>query len=141
MKYRRKKIWMNYKKTRYIWCYLWKDKEEMNEEYHRRKPSEKPAVLGTHMGRVAWYYEKKKRRLYPQSGIIFLHIDNCGATVAAHEFMHGAIWAHRHSLKKKQYPFTIKSMNEEEELLHNFSYAIGQFYDWYWDVKDNKLLK
>ena len=145
MKYRWKKIWLNTKRTRYCICRLYNTKEGMQayytkyelqstNEYNRKNAHDK--VLGASLNYVKVW--AKTGKYCPETSTVLLHVQRCGAGIVAHEFLHAVIHAWHHSLKSKQYPVIIKSMKQEEELLHNHSYALNQFYTWYWKVVKQK---
>jgi hypothetical protein len=132
--YKKKKIWLNGKKTKYCFVKLFKCKKDMQAEYRKESPHDDlhDKTLGVSLHRV--YVDAKSLKMTPCTGIVLLSVENCGAGVACHEIMHAVLWAHKHSKNKKQHPIFIKSMDEEEEILHNFSYAIRQFYNWFYKV-------
>lgn len=133
-KYRKKKIIVNQEKDKWVWCYLFKEKGEMQKAYNLASPKDRghDKVEGVAINRS---YQKSK-----QTGYVFLHTGRCGAGVVSHEFMHSVLWAHKHRYWKEQYPITIKNMKEEEKILHNLTVAVAQFYKFYWDIVDNKKL-
>jgi len=133
MKYRRKKIWLNTRKTKYCIVKLYDHKKEMQcayKEFTRDRKSSKVKGASCHYSKLTY----RPYKLSPEVGTVFLCREYCGAAIVAHEFMHAVMWAYRHTRYKKQYPFVIKSMREEEVLLHNHSYAVMQFYVWYWKL-------
>lgn len=134
---RSKRIYLNKKKTKYCVAKLFKKKKQMQEAYAKYKPKDKhhDSVLGVHCGSLRWNYKKNKFDVSKNTGIVFLSLENCGSGIVCHEFMHAIFWAKNHSIRKRQYPVVIKNMEQEEILLHNFTGAVVQFYNWYWKIK------
>lgn len=134
VKYRKKKIFLDTNKIKYCFVKLFQDKTEMQKAaYPNENGHDK--VLGVHNGFTRLHYEKDgTTTVSNQTGQVFLNINDCGAGVVVHELMHAVLWAHKHSDTKEQYPIVIKDMEEEETILHNHSYAVIQFYQWYWKV-------
>lgn len=150
-----KRIYLNLKKTKYCIAKLYSSKEEMANAYKKFRPLDKNhnAVLGCHCAYEKWNFVTspkktvskkgiigfkeviKSKTIKPETGTVFLCFEHCGAGVVTHELMHAIIWAHKHRMYKKQYPFVLNNMKEEEKLLHNFTYAVRQFYDWYWKIE------
>lgn len=137
-----KKVWLTTDKKKFCIVRVYPAKKDMQEAYETFRPGDRghDKVLGAHCG-----YEKldmspgKRMKLSPETGTVFLSMESLGAGIVAHELMHAVIWAKTH--KKgwtDQYPFTIKGIAEEEKLLHNLTYAIRQFYDFYWKKLDKK---
>lgn len=128
-----KQVWLNHKKTKYCIIHLFGTNSEMQKAYDKNPHNNGGSkVLGAHCG-----YEKYKTpnyKIHPETGIVFLSLENCGASVVPHELMHAVLWAWKHKRLKKQYPIVIKNMKDEEELLHNQSFAVNQFYNWYWKI-------
>lgn len=138
MKVRRKKIFLNEGHTSYCIVKLFKTKLLMQQAYEKRSPQDDGhyKVSGCHIAYTLLLVDKKKKtRISPQTGEVFLNLSECGAGIICHELAHAIFWAHMHKNKKKQYPFIIKNMDEEEEILYNLTYAIRQFYTWFWEVK------
>lgn len=135
---KQRKIFLNKKNNRYCVVKLYKTKKEMQDAYKKASPKDANhfKVSGVHMAYVKLYIKKKgKTILSHETGTILLNLENCGAGVVGHEIMHSILWAHKHKRNKEQYPIVINNMKEEEEILHNFTYAIRQFYNWYWRVE------
>lgn len=135
---KKKKIFLNTDKTKYCWVKLFKTKKEMQAAYKKFKPQDgnHDEVLGVHCGYEKWIVKKGKKTIcHPETGIVFLSKENCGAGVVTHELMHAILWARGHKMHKRQHPIVIKSMEEEEAMLHNHTYAVMQFYDWYWKIE------
>lgn len=89
------------------------------------------SVLG-----VSLHYTKFiKNILHSDVGIVLLNINDCSASIVSHELFHAILHAYKHTKYKKQYPIVIKNMTEEEKILHNHSFAVNQFYNWYWKVE------
>lgn len=151
-----KKIYLNTRKTKYCVVELYKTKKEMREAYKKRCPHDThhDIVLGAHQAYEKFIMPKKfkkdhadnpkkfyrlntsKLKLAPETGTIFLSLEDCGAGVVTHEIMHATLWAYKHKKMKQQYPIKIKDMKEEELVLRNFTLAVQQFYRWYWKIKD-----
>lgn len=133
---KRKKIYLNYKKTKYSEAVLFSTLKELRAYYKKVSPRDnkhnKVMGVSTH-----WDIYKKvgnRWKITPKVGEILLCVKHCGASIATHEVMHAVLWAWKHSSKKIQYPIVIKNMKQEEEILHNYSYAVRQLYNWYWKV-------
>jgi len=138
MNYLRKKIWLNEKQSKYCWVKLFADKKEM-QQYYYDYDKKGGLIDGNHfkVKGVSLHYRRiQNKRSHPETGTVLLCFQECGAGVVAHELMHAVLWARGHHQNKKQYPIVIKNMQQEETLLHNHTYAIKQFYNWYWDVED-----
>jgi len=134
---KKKRIYVNTKRTRYITVKLYNNKKEMREAYKVFRPKDwgHNNVLGVHCGYVKYETTGKKTVMSNETGTVFLSLKNCGAGVVTHELMHAVLWAWKHNEKKEQYPIVIKSMRYEEEILHNHTYAVTQFYNWYFKIK------
>lgn len=65
---------------------------------------------------------------------VFLSCQNAGAGIVSHELLHAVLYAYKYKKNKKQYPIIIRSMNEEDKILRNHTFAIIQFYKWFWKV-------
>lgn len=136
-----KRIWLNFPHKKYCQVILYEKKFEMQKDYARYSPQDGNhyKTLGVHHGFDKLIIEPgKKAKLSPQTGIVRLCLEHCGAGVVSHEFMHAVLWANGHKRYKKQYPIVIKNMKEEEKILHNLTYAVRQFYEWYWKVTNRK---
>lgn len=110
----------------------------MQEAYKKFRPQDRNhfKVSGCHCGYELLKVRRgKKTRLSKDTGTVFLSFGHCGAGVVTHELAHAILWAHRHKRGKQQYPIVIKNMKEEEEILYNLTYAIRQFYTWYWKIE------
>ncbi|HEV7514511.1 MAG TPA: hypothetical protein VGO27_22650 [Candidatus Acidoferrum sp.] len=119
----------------------------MRDEYKKQSPKDEHhnLVQGVHLARTLIQLPKKYHKvekltqkiwdsgkLQPQTGIILLSKTHCGAGVATHEIMHAVLWGRARRKNKPQYPIKIGSMNEEEDILRDFTLAVMQFYRWYW---------
>lgn len=132
------RLYMNRKKTKYCKLLLYAFKYDMQVAYKKYRPHEtkQMRVAGAHCGYVLLRIRKDKREILTrEAGTIFLSMENCGAGVVTHEILHAILWAHGHTKDKQQYPFTIKNMKHEEEILYDFTHAVSQFYNWYWKVE------
>lgn len=135
MNYRWKKIWVSDK--HFVIARVYKTKKAMRVAYKERKPSNSniDRCLGVHFAYTNYKVTKTGEEKYkPETGTIFFNMENCGAGIVAHEFGHAVLWAHKHHLKKKQYPIVIKNMKQEEVILYNLTHAVKQFYNWYFDI-------
>lgn len=133
---RTKRIYLNTKKTKYCIVRLFKRNNEMQLSYDKHKSNNgKGKVLGAHCGYEKYTTSQPRWGVLPETGTVFLSLENCGAGVVTHELMHAVLWAWKHKRLKNQYPIVIKNMNQEEEVLHNQTYAVHQFYNWYWKIK------
>lgn len=133
-----KKIWMNEGHTKYRIVKLFKSKLLMQQAYKDFKGRDKNhyKVSGVHCGYVLLKYDRnKKETVSNETGTVFLNVGECGAGIVAHELAHAVLWAHRHNKNKNQYPIVIKNMDDEEEILYHLTYAIRQFYTWFWEIK------
>lgn len=83
-------------------------------------------------GASTHYWKYIGKALKGETGTVFLSVEDCGAGIISHEFMHAVLWAYKHTKNKKQYPIVIKNMKEEEVILHNHTFVVQQFYKWYW---------
>lgn len=137
-KYFRKKVWLNKKHTKYCWVKLFGNKKDMQQFYYDW--DKKGGLLdGNHFevkGVSLHYRRVVDGKSHPETGMVLLSFENCGAGVVTHEILHAVLWARKHHQNKKQYPIVIKSMKEEEEILRNHTYAVQQFYNWYWDIEE-----
>lgn len=137
---RSKRIYTNTKRTRWIIVRLYNTRKEMRAAYKEFQPSDKGhnEVFGVHCA-----YDKVNvdangaSKQCGEKGTVFLSLQDCGAGVVAHELGHAVFWG-LGRLRKKQYPIVIKNMQQEEVYLHNLTYAIIQFYRWYWKVVEEK---
>lgn len=75
-----------------------------------------------------------------ETGTILLSLEYCGAGIVTHEIMHGILWARKNGFKKQQYPIVIKTMEEEENILQDFTYAVQFFYNWYWKIDKGEVI-
>lgn len=133
-KYKRKKIWLTTDKTKYCTVLLFNTRKEMREyfsEYCKRtNQRDYDNILGASL-----HFEKYiNGNITKETGKVLLSLQDCGAGVVSHELLHATLWAYKHRRNKKRYPFIIKSHNEEERVLQNHTYAVKQFYNWYWKV-------
>ncbi len=140
--YKKKKIWLNGKKTKYCDVMLFRSQKKMQDYYRSVCPKDKhhSTVRGVSTcwemyGADADGSFIKPLILSPKTGEVLLCMKYSGAGIVCHELMHAVIWARKHKIMKKQYPVVIRSMNEEEELLHDLTRALQQFYSWYWKVE------
>jgi hypothetical protein len=134
--YRSIKIWVNERQTKFVKAIVFQTTEEMREAYKKFNPTDRnhDEVMGCHCAYTARVVDKKtgKSRAWGNTGRIFLSFEYLGAGLVAHEFMHAVLWAYKHNGKKKQFPIVIKSMKEEEKILHALTFALKTFYNWYW---------
>ena len=132
-----KKIFLNEGRTRYCIVKLYRKKIEMQKAYEKQSPKDDghDKVAGAHCGYVLLKYSGKKEILSPETGTVFLNVGQSGAGIVCHELAHAVLWAHKHGKHKEQYPIVIKNMDDEEEILYHLTYAIRQFYTWFWKVK------
>lgn len=138
MKYRRKKIWLNKKKTKYCWVNLYANLKDLRQAYDDYSRLTFPHQVGDKIYGASIHYERYdtvNKKLSKETGKVILSKPNCGAGVVSHEFMHQILWAHKHKRYKKQHPVVIKNMKEEEVILHNHTNAVIQFYNWYWKIE------
>lgn len=140
MKYTKNKIWLTTNKTKFCIVRVYSDKTAMRAAYKEFRPNDKnhDTVLGAHCGYEKIIHRPNKRKETSQeTGTVFLSKENCTASIVAHELMHAVIWAKTHKKNwKEQYPFIIDNIKSEEQLLHNLSYSLNQFYNFYWEKVD-----
>lgn len=136
MNYRRKKVFLTTDKSKYCVVKLFESKKLMQDAYKKFRPDDdnhdKVEGVSCHYDRV----NIDTNECHPEVATVFLNVNSCGAGVVTHELMHSCLWAWKHSGVKEQYPIVINNMDDEEEVLHNHTYAVMQFYDWYWKVVD-----
>jgi hypothetical protein len=133
MTHKRKLIYLNEKKSKFCIIKLFDTKKEMQDAYAKFRPDDTQhyKCLGAHCAYEKLLFSNSKRgSLSKESGTVFLSKEYLGAGIVTHELMHAVLWAYKHKRGKKQYPIIIKSMKEEEEILHNHTYAVKQFYNW-----------
>lgn len=136
-----KKIYMRRDKKKWCIVRLYKFKGDMQRAYKGLSPKDTHhfKVRGCHLAYSKMNVSKRGNRNYSgETGTILLSLKDCGAGIVTHEILHGIFWAHNHTFSKEQYPFTITDMKHEESILQDFTYAVTQFYQWYWKV-ENKL--
>lgn len=140
--YKRKRIYLNKKKTRYCTVKLYADKLQMQNDLKKNLSGKLDyyKCLGLHHAYTRLLIKKNGTvNLIPETGTVYLCLQHCGAGIVSHEFLHAVLWAWKHKRNKKQYPIVIKNMKQEEEVLHNHTDAVSHFYDWYWKVE--KILR
>jgi len=122
---------------------LYDTKKEMQSALKKFKPGIKNHLrtLGCHCAYDLYKIAKGRTRTLGETGTIFLNQKHCGAGIATHEILHAVLWAHNHKRGKQQYPITINSMKEEEDLLHDFTFAVRNFYNWFWKVDKKRKKK
>lgn len=144
----RKKIFVNTKRTRWVWVWLYSNKQEMQENYERNplvslygNAKKNDKILGAHCPYTRAQITSEGKRIFiGEIGRVYLCYGHVGAGIVAHEFGHAILWAFKHRPFKKQYPIVIRDMRYEEELLHNLTEAVAQFYSWYWKI-EKKIAK
>ena len=133
---KKKKIWMDSKHRKYVWVWLFRTRKLMQKYYSTVDDSlNANRVHGVCMGYVRLDYEDGKGTYIPETARVLLNFEDCGAGVVSHELGHAALNAWHHSPKRKTYPVIIKNMKDEEEILHSQTYAVRQFYRWYWKIE------
>lgn len=141
--FKQKKVWLNKKHSKYCIVKLFADQFEM-QTFYKSYCDERKLSDTYHFevkGCSIHYELRMGRKCSPETGMVLLCFKYCGAGIVSHEFLHAILWAHKHKVNKKQYPFVIKNMKEEEEILHNHTYAVTQFYKWYWKIETQFKLK
>jgi hypothetical protein len=141
MNFLKKIIYLNKEHTKFCRVILFKDKKEMQRTYKRLRPKDTYhfKTLGVHWPYTLLEIDKNKNtRLSKETGTVLLSYKNCGAGIVTHELMHAVLWSWRHHKNKEQYPITIKNMKEEEDILQCHTYAVKQFYNWFFKI-ENKL--
>lgn len=134
------KVYLDPDKSVYCIVKLFDTKEQMQVAYAKACPRDSGHfnVCGVHHAYEKFDYKNGKRgKLIPESGTVYLNREYCGAGVVTHELMHAVLWSRvwkKRAGKKsfKQFPIVIKSMEEEEEILGCHTFAVNQFYQWYW---------
>ena len=141
----RKKIYLNLEKTKFCICNVFERKKDMQDFYSAvTEQKEVERVCGASLHYCREDFSSGKGVLSGETGVVLLNFQNCDAGVVAHEMAHAVLWAHKHSKKKKQHPLIIKDIEEEEVILYNLTFAIDQFYKWYFSKivkKFNKSLQ
>lgn len=135
---KKKKLYVDGDKRKlYVVVHLFKKEKEMQEFYKKWCPQDKNhnIVGGVAVNRTYYKVGGRKKTLMPRTGELLLSLERMGTSVVGHEIMHAVFWAHGFRALKPQYPITIKSMKEEEQVLRKFSLAVREFYGWYWKVK------
>lgn len=133
--YKSKRIYLNTQKTKYCIVKLFGKKKDMQDYYFSFSPQDADHYL---CQGVSIHYEKinaVNNKLSPETGMVLLHFGSCGAGIVTHELMHAVLYAYKHKKYKKQYPIVIKNMAEEERILRNHTFAVREFYKWYWKVE------
>lgn len=127
----KKKIWLREDKGKWCWCFVFKKKSEMRVYYKKVSPQDKNHDFVR--GCSIHFYRYKGKILSRKTGVVLLNFeDGCGAGVTTHELLHAVLFANQHHKTKPQYPIVIKSMEQEEKILHSHTFAVNQFYKWYW---------
>lgn len=135
---RTKRIYFNRQKTKYCIVRVYKTKSEMRKAYkkYNNHSIESQDLRGAHCGHEKYQVSKNgKMRLMPETGILFLNYNDCGAGIICHELMHAVLWAHNHRRNKKQFPIIIKNMEEEETILYTLTFVVRQFYNWLYSIE------
>ncbi|HMF73451.1 MAG TPA: hypothetical protein VK616_18350 [Flavitalea sp.] len=134
-----KKIYLNTQKTKHCNVRLYRTKKEMRDGIRKYRSYEKQ--IDQIAGCCCPYtrYNIGTRTARPDVAKVFLSIQDCGAGIVTHELLHAVLWAWKHSFRKKQHPILIKDMNDEEEILHNHTFAVKQFYNWFFENKKRLL--
>lgn len=137
--YRSIKLWVNERETKFVVVKVYKTKIEMQEAYKKFRPEDGNhfETYGCHCAYSSRTVDKKtgKSRASGNTGTIFLSYPYCGAGLISHEFMHAVLWAYKHKYDKKQFPIIIKSMEEEEKILHAMTMAVKRFYTWLYRIE------
>ncbi len=135
---KKKRIYFEGNKGKYCVVHLFKTRKELNKWYRENDRTAKEEVYGVSIHREIYKAKDKMipKNIFPETGKVLLSLQNCGTGVVSHEIMHQVLWSYKHGKRPiKDYPFTIKSMKHEEEILHRFSKVIIDFYRWYWKVE------
>lgn len=134
----RKRIFLNRNKSKYCVVHLYNFKYDMQQAYLRyckERGQKGEPVLGASCHYEKWDTKKGGKEVFSnETGTVFLCVEECGAGIVTHELMHAILWAHKHKIGKEQYPFVIKNMKEEETILTNHTFAVTQFYKWFWEL-------
>lgn len=136
-----KKLYLDEKKEKYCIVLLYDTKAEMQEAYKKKTFDKRKDgdLLGAHRAYEKWTPKRGgKEEISNETGTLFLSRENLGVGVVYHEIMHAILWAWKHKKNKKQYPLVIKNMNEEEKILHSFSFAAIQFNKWHWKMIEGR---
>lgn len=100
MTYRRKKIWLDERHSRFVWCFVYRDLNALNAECVRRHPHRKHRrAAGVHYPCTIVKYPEGK--VTPQTGDVLLALGRCAASTVAHEFAHAVIWRWMHARRKR----------------------------------------
>lgn len=130
---KKKKLFLNVRKTRYCWVKVYDSAENMREAAKKSTSQNVNDAVGLHEA----YRRFHKGKFVPETGIIYLNTKWMGAGVVDHEIMHAIFWAWKNNKDKKQYPIVINNMKQEENILQNLTFAIRQY--WLWYFKFEKL--
>lgn len=140
--YKRKKIFLDLRRKKYCLVRLYVNKQTMQSDYKKHldaagaKYHNPHKTLGAHHAYTQSIKSKNGKWVYTnETGIVFLNMDYTGAGIVSHEFAHAILWAWRHTPRKQAYPIIINNNREEEDVLHNLTFAVRQFYIWYWKVE------
>lgn len=137
IKERRKWIYLDDAHTKYCIVRLFATKRLMQSAYAKRTPYSEGhyKVSGSN---VPYHCVRMKQdgseETKGEIATVFLSVENCGAGVVAHELGHAALWGYKYHPGKVQFPIIFNSMEDEEEFLYSQTYAVMQFYRWYWKV-------
>lgn len=133
-----KKVFLTTNKKKWAIVRLYNFRYDMEQAYKKWNDSfgsKTYPVLG-----ASCHYTKmtvnsdNTQKLTGEVATVFLSCEHAGAGIVSHELLHAVLYAHKHTKYKKQYPIVIKNMNEEEKILHNHTFAVTQFYKWFWKV-------
>lgn len=138
-RYHWRRIWVS--PTNYVQVRLYPEKIHMQEDFKQLCPksSDHSHTLGVHV-----IYCKKQDGMNcnnsaeGRSGTVMLNLENIGAGIVAHEFGHAVLWAWDFVDKKEQYPLVLRTMEDEEEILHRQTRAVTEFYRWFWTIYQEK---
>lgn len=123
MNYKSKKIWLTQERTKYTTVRIYNNHKDMIS-FYRKHTGVNDSILGASL-----HYELLCNNVLTKDvGIVLLSKENLSIGIVCHELMHAVLWAWKHKEFKKQHPIIIHSMNQEEYLLHNLTFAINQFY-------------
>ena len=127
------RIYLNRNKKKWCIVQLYNFKYDMQQDYVKYC-KERGQEYNPVKGASTHYWKSKGKLLSGETGTVFLSVEDSGAGVVTHELMHATLFANQHNETKTHYPIVIKNMRQEETILHNHTYAVIQFYNWFYRV-------
>jgi hypothetical protein len=133
---RKKKIWLNTERTKYCWVKLFDTKREMQKVYadYCKLIGDSNKEASKTLGASFHYLVIQNGKCTNECGTVLLNREHLGAGIVAHELMHAVLNAWQHPRREK-YPIVIKDMPMEEKILYNLTFAVRQFWTWYFKIE------